>query len=278
MKTTFKRWAGLGLGTAFLGTGLTACGGADTSATNQEPAAEESKIDQISTVEDDAAVSAMPVHDVGEGEGGEGEGEGGEGEGGEDVGTLPIPKRLAFMTGHVKAGLALYRAGRGDMAAKHLLHPVSETHAAERAGLDALGFNASVFEEVSAALDNGLPAAEIEPQLEAAEKNLAYVAAKAGGDDAEVIRYLMDTIVEEYTIAITDGEVSDPGEYQDAFGFAVVARERAEVFVDSQPQVIEELNTLLTLWPEAPIPPEDPTPIGRVIAQTSKVALALPTN
>ena len=57
-----------------------------------------------------------------------------------DMDTLPVAFRVAFMSGHVEAGLALYRAGAPEQAAKHLLHPVSETHAAERAGIDALGF------------------------------------------------------------------------------------------------------------------------------------------
>lgn len=43
--------------------------------------------------------------------------------------TLPVQFRVAFMSGHVEAGLALYRAGAPDQAARHLLHPVSETHA-----------------------------------------------------------------------------------------------------------------------------------------------------
>ena len=69
------------------------------------------------------------------------------------------------MSGHVEAGLALYRAGAPDQAAKHLLHPVSETHKAERAGIDALGFTPKVFEAVSKALDKGKSASEIEPML-----------------------------------------------------------------------------------------------------------------
>ena len=273
MKSTLKRWAGLGLGTAILGSGLAACGGTDEPSTtdNSAPQSVEAEIQEPS-VAPAAAMSEMG--EMGEGEGGEGEG----GEAGHNMDTLPLPKRLAFMTGHVKAGLALYRAGEPQMAAPHLLHPVSETHEAERAGLDALGFDASIFEAVSKALEEGRPAAEIEPQLQAAEQNLADVAEQAGGDDVEVIRFLLDTIVEEYTVAITDGAVSDPGEYQDAFGFAIVAQERAQGIDPVPTDTLAELDVLIALWPEAPIPPADPTPIGKVIAQTSKVALTLPAN
>ena len=105
--------------------------------------------------------------EAGEGEGGEaGEGESGEGEGGEagasmDMEALPAEHRAAFMWGHVKAGMKLYRDGFAEQASIHLLHPVSETHESERAGLDALGFDAAPFERVSAALAEGKPAEEI---------------------------------------------------------------------------------------------------------------------
>lgn len=276
MKTTFKRWAVLGLGTA-LGTGLVACGSPEESAT---PTADQQAVEEAGGPAETASHSQMG--EMGEGEGGEGEageGEGGEGEGGEaghGMETLSLPERLAFMTGHVEAGLALYRAGEPQMAAPHLLHPVSETHQAERAGLAELGFDASLFEVVSKALEDGRPAAEIEPQLAAAEANLAMVAEKAGGDTSTVIRFLMDTIVEEYTIAITGDAVSDPGEYQDAYGFAVVARDRAAAFDPPASRLLAEIDNLIALWPEAPVPPADPTPVSQVIAQTSRVLLALP--
>ncbi len=282
MKSTLKRWAGLGLGTAFLGTGLAGCGSAeeDVGATAAEEAQEAQET--IAAAPAETAPEPLSADDFGEGGEGEGgEGEGGEGEGGESgeaIGALPLPHRLAFMTGHVKAGLALYRAGEPQMASQHLLHPVSETHEAERAGLDALGFDAAVFETVSKALEEGKPAAEVEPMLVAAEKNLAEMSGAAGGEDADVIRFLMETIVDEYTVAITDGAVSDPGEYQDAYGFAIVARERIEGSELRTDGIVTELDTLIGLWPEAPVPPESPAPIGQVIAQTSKVVLELPAE
>ncbi len=171
--------------------------------------------------------------------------------------ALPLPKRLAFMTGHVEAGMALYRAGHPQMAAKHLLHPVSETHAAERVGLDKLGFDGALFEKVSAALDAGVPAAEIEPQLKAAQQNLAAVAAKAGGDSADLINFLLDTIVEEYSIGVNGTEVTDPGEYQDAFGFTVVAIAHAANLPEpAKSDAGYELQILLSVWRGPPVPPE----------------------
>lgn len=260
MTIELKKWAGLGLGTLCLGAGLASCGGEGGEGEQGERAGGQE--------------IASSAGEMGEGEGGEGEG--GEGEAGHSGEPLPLPKRLAFMTGHVEAGLALYRAGEPEMAAPHLLHPVSETHAGEREGLDELGFDGSLFEEVSKALEDGRPASEIEPQLQAAEANLAMVAEKAGGDAREIIRFLMDTIAEEYSVGVVDGQVAVAGEYQDAYGFALVAKDRAEAMDNPPEGLIPALDELLTLWPQGgPIPPQQPTPVGRVVAQTSNVVLTL---
>ncbi|MEO1170244.1 MAG: hypothetical protein AAFW97_16185 [Pseudomonadota bacterium] len=194
--------------------------------------------------------------------------------------ALPIENRVAFMTGHVEAGLALYRAGELEMAAPHLLHPVSETHAAERAGLDELGFEPALFETVSEALEQGRPATEIEEQLRAAQANLREVRERSGGDPAEIIRFLMTMIVEEYEIAITDGSVSDPGEYQDAYGFSVVAREMAESLgAETSQAVASEIDALLALWPQdAPIPPSEPASVDQVTEHVARVTDALPSQ
>ncbi len=215
----------------------------------------------------------------GEGESGEGEsGEGEAGESGHSVDAMPLAHRLAFMTGHVKAGLALYRAGEAEAAAPHLKHPVSETHKAERKGLKKLGFEKKAFLKVSKALKAGKPASDVEPLLAAAEANLAAVSEEAGGDDYDVIRFLMSAIVEEYSIAVTDGVISDANEYQDAYGFAVVARERAEKLDVPNPDIIAALDDLIGLWSDGPVPVDEPAPVGQVVAQTSRVELEMPAT
>ena len=199
-------------------------------------------------------------------------------EAGHSIEALPLVNRLAFMAGHVEAGLALYRAGDPKAAAPHLLHPVSETHADERKGLDGLGFDASLFEAVSKALEEGKSAAEIEPQLKAAEANLAAVRKKAGGEPELIISFLMETTIQEYAIAVKDGAVTDPGEYQDAYGFAIVAKDTAKrLESDAAAKVTAELDELIALFPEGgPIPPDNPAPVSEVSTLTSRVMLALP--
>ena len=245
MATKIKTWAKLGITCLLVGGSITAC----------TPKKADTNVDRVDTTEvmtEDHTTSSHNTMD-----------------------TLPVEHRLAFMSGHVQAGLALYRAGKPEMGAPHLLHPVSETHQAERAGLDALGFTPEAFETVSKALEEGRPASEIQPQLLAAEANLRTMANQAGGDRSGIIRFLMDTIVEEYTIAITGGAVSDPGEYQDAYGFAIVAREHAVKLGNAS--LVAEIDRLISYFPKgAPIPPDAPASVAEVSAQTSKVLLALP--
>lgn len=268
MAMTIKRWMGLGLGTAVLGTALVACSDGPVDGTVGKQ-----------SVDAPVSTSEHTASEFGKMEGGE-SGEGESGDTGHGVNVLPREMRLAFMMAHVEAGLALYRAGELEMAAPHLLHPVSETHISEREGLEALGFEGDLFSSVSKALEAGIPATTIEPQLIAAEENLRVVAGRAGGDTASIIRFLMETLAEEYTIAVTDGVVTDPGEYQDAYGFAVVAKQRAADLEKSiQPAVVAHLNDLISMWPSVgPIPPRDPAPIDQVIAKTSQIQLSLPAR
>lgn len=267
MKTTLKTWTGLGLATALVGAGLAGCAGE-----NGEQGGEAGS--------SAAAGEAGSSGEGGEAAGGEGGetagGEGGEGEGGEAA-VLPVEQRLAFMAGHTEAGIALYRAGETEAAAPHLSHPVDETHADERAGLEALGFQPDVFKAVSKALADGKPASEIEPQLKAAQTNLAAMRTKAGGDAAAIVSYLMGVAREEYGAAVKDGKVADAREYQDAWGFVTVARQTADRIEGAQGEnVRKELDTMLKLWPgKAPVPPASPAPAGQVSALASRVELAL---
>jgi hypothetical protein len=165
--------------------------------------------------------------------------------------ALSLEERIAFMSGHVEAGLALYRAGKPDQAAKHLLHPVSETHQAERAGIDALGFTPDVFKAVSKALDEGRPASEIEPMLIKAEENILLLQKNSGGDLNEIINFLMEKVAEEYKEGVKDGKIVEAGEYQDAFGFSVVALKMAKrIKSERSEQLVQEAQKLVKMWPE----------------------------
>jgi hypothetical protein len=174
--------------------------------------------------------------------------------------AMPLPVRLAFMRGHVEAGMALYRLDEFKMAAPHLLHPVSETHMSERVGLKDLGFDEATFVLISAALDAGKTAKELSPILIQAEANLAMIAAKAGGSHYEIVQFLLKTITEEYTIAVSEGTITDIGEYQDAFGFRLVASDHAQYLsAAAGAWLVEDLENLGSLWVNGPLPTDSPT-------------------
>ena len=189
------------------------------------------------------------------------------------MGMLSVEKRIAFMSGHVEAGLALYRAGKPEQASKHLLHPVSETHQEERAGIDALGFTPEVFKAVSRALSEGRPASEIEPMLVSAEENITLLQHNSGGDLVEMIRFLMEKVVEEYEEGVRDGEIVEAGEYQDAFGFSVVALKMSKrVKSERSDQLIIEAAKLVAMWPEiGPLADSKPKPVKDILEQTNKI-------
>ena len=50
---------------------------------------------------------------------------------------------------------------------------------------------------------------------------MALIQEKAGGAPADIIAYLMGTVVEEYGVGVQEGKITDPGEFQDAYGFSV---------------------------------------------------------
>jgi len=196
-----------------------------------------------------------------------------------ETNDLPLAFRLAFMTGHVKAGLALYRLGELDMAAPHLLHPVSETHKLERMGLEKFGFNSAPFIKVSEALKSQEAASEIESLLQKSDANLYYVSQQIGGNSSDIINFLLDTIIDEYSIAVTGDKITDLGEYQDAYGFQVVVQSQAATLPDSKrDSLAPALADLEALWLDGPLPVQNPTSVDDMVAAVQAIAQRLGTQ
>ena len=196
-----------------------------------------------------------------------------------ETNDLPLAFRLAFMTGHVKAGLALYRLGELDMAAPHLLHPVSETHKVERMGLEKFGFNSAPFIKVSEALKSQEAASEVESLLQKSDANLYYVSQQIGGNSSDIINFLLDTIIDEYSIAVTGGKITDLGEYQDAYGFQVVVQSQAATLSDSKrDSLAPALADLEALWLDGPLPVQNPTSVDDMVAAVQAIAQRLGTQ
>ena len=76
----------------------------------------------------------------------------------------------------------------------------------------------------------------------------------------------MDTTLEEYAIGVKGGLVTDPGEYQDAYGFTVVALKMSKRLSSDEAQgVTLALDALLALWPKGgPLAESKPAPVNDV--------------
>lgn len=248
MKSFQRSWAWPGLGAAALAfAALTACGG--------EPS------------------GAMPSHPAAHVPGGDHD----ESARGLQMQVLPVEKRLALLSGHVAAGLALYRAGVADDASVHLSHPVSDAHADEVAGFKALGFRPELFRQILDELDAGKPAAETELLLAEAETHLADLRRTAGGDPKVLIEFLMKTLAEAYDAGVDNSVIVSLGDYQDAYGLAVAAREMAGA---QDPAVYGslklELDVLVLMWPgRGPVSTSLPPPEFQMVEQLARVKLAL---
>jgi len=270
-----KRWTHLGLAAVLLSTtALSACGG--EGGEGGEAAGGEAGEGAVHAEMGEGAGEAASAGEAGEGESGEGEG----GEAGDalNVGALPLDHRVAFMAGHVAAGLNLYRAGHPELAARHLMHPVSEMHASERGGMDAIGFDPAPYLAVSTALEAGTAAGDITQELSAIEANIALLTDRAGGDPKEVITFLLNTTLDEYKAGVASGAVVNAGEYQDAWGFVQVALETASAFGNDNAEALElqnELRNLADLWPEDITGEEPPASVQDIAAQISVVQLVL---
>ena len=140
MDPVLKRWNGSGFGLMLLGTAwLAACGGGAPAAGGEagvQPA-------QPGHAHD---VSTPTIPEL-------------------QMQNLPVDQRLALVSGHAAAGLALYRAGAADEAAHHLTHLGAGAKADEVAGFDALGFKPELFNQISTEIGAGKQAVEIEPLL-----------------------------------------------------------------------------------------------------------------
>ena len=113
--------------------------------------------------------------------------------------------------------------------------------------------------------------------LKQAEENINLLQKNAGGDPADIIEYLMETVDEEYEIGVKMGKITDPGEYQDAYGFSVVAlRIAKQVKGKNTKNLVSALEALVKLWPEnGPLADSTPTPVEQVTNQTAKVVKSL---
>jgi len=232
---------------------------------------------------------------MGEGEGamGEGEGEGGEGEEGSsspaDLKTddQAYLTRLGLIRGHLRVGYELYRDGHLDMAITHMKHPRDELYAGLVPAMEAR--SAALFDAELTTLNelvtSDAGAAEVEAAHAALEQGIADAESVASGTLKTALLSIMDlvrTAGEEYALGVEDGRLVNRHEYQDAYGFTQIAKQRlrnlpAEVRAQS-PETVEKVQQLLAdlddLWPEiAPGDSVDGNP-SRLYGAAARIEIA----
>ncbi|HPE49046.1 MAG TPA: hypothetical protein PLR76_11640 [Hyphomonas sp.] len=186
---------------------------------------------------------------------------------------LPASERSILMAGHVAAGLALAGAGQAEDAAAQLRAAVGKIDPGEVPGLEALGYDPAVFEAAASALEAGDIAQD---KLDAVGANMKTLRANAGGNPGEQIGYLMKHCLKEYRNGVSlDNQIVENGAYEDAYGYAVVARDIAgSMEGDDASDVRLELELLVRMWPEqGPVWADAPAPVLNLASQVSRVEL-----
>lgn len=205
------------------------------------------------------------------GEGGEGGAEGGGvGEAGAQgaYANVPDESRLALRVAHLKGFLLAAQAAapaEGPESAAALVgQGMLEVFDPQAERFRTLGVNEAALRK---AAQTGAAA-----DIAGAIGTLDAAAAKAGGDPREVVKGMTDIAGGLYQVVNVDGAV-DPIEYQHSLGAALAAQDAARRAKLTAP----ELDAFVRLWP-GPQAPEDAArlkPAGEVLAQASRVELAL---
>ncbi len=134
--------------------------------------------------------------------------------------------RLGMVRGHLAAFIELYRADAYDMATTHVKHPEGELYADL-----APAFEARQAPGFAQELRNLAYAAESQSNVETAyEATISSIRAngptKDVGKTLMALSLLVSTAADEFDIGVNaDGAVTEPHEYQDAYGFLAAARE-----------------------------------------------------
>ncbi len=252
MDPVLKGWKGSGFGLILLGAAsLAACGGGapDSAGDAGVPATPSSHVHDAST----PTIPELQMQ------------------------SLSVDQRLALMSGHAAAGLALYRAGAANEAAHHLMHLGAGAKADEVAGFDALGFKPELFKQISTELEAGKQAVEIEPLLVEAETHLAEMRRAAGGNPKALVEFLMKNLATEYDSGVDNSVIVNLGDYQDAYGYALVARDIAAAQDPAMFGALRlELDLLVLMWPgKGPLSTSLPPPEFQMAEQLARVKLAL---
>ncbi len=218
--------------------------------------------------------------EAGESATGEGGGEHGEAGVAEAYSGLEGPARTALRLQHLK-GFALIaqrvaQAGKGPEAGALVGQGVLEVYDPARDQFG--GFDAAPLRAAEAAGSNS--AAEVTRAL--AQGVAALDAARpAGVNQADIAARMVDLSAGLYSHVI-QADFNDPIEYQHALGAALSAKDALthgrtalrQRNAQAYDEGMRELDRFIALWPATDVP-DAPTPYRDVLAQSSRVRLAL---
>lgn len=184
--------------------------------------------------------------------------------------------RLQHLRGFVMAASAVAAEGQTAEAAVLVQQGLLEVYDPAPAEFGSL--NADL---VRAATDGSLDQTQLTARLRAAEAEIARAEGSLDVDDAALVARMIDISTGLYQ-SVNQGDFVDPIEYQHSMGAALAAQsalsagaselrgENARAFTEAQ----AEVQRFVALWRE-PVAPEQPASYAQVLAQGSRVRLAL---
>ncbi|GHC23809.1 hypothetical protein GCM10008094_13340 [Aidingimonas halophila] len=169
---------------------------------------------------------------------------------------------LGFMTGHLRAGMALYEAGDLEAAKTHMGHPIEEKYDAVAAPLKERGFEdlKDRLMALSAAAEDEAEVEEVRRLFDDVIAGVDDVRADSPGTPADQLMglaALTRVAADEYDVAIADdGSIENLHEYQDSWGFLrTVEREAtqwAEIddaeIADAANRFLEQIDAVETVF------------------------------
>lgn len=231
------------------------------------------KVDSHDVHSNDLATSSEgESYEQGEGEGyeqGEGEGEGADSVNlaSDDIAYLA---HLAFMRGHLYVGYELYKAKHLDHAKMHMKHPKSELYTDVEpvfAVRGSQGFDkelSALANAVESNASNDVVSDAYADLISAIARNEATVKGKSLLANArlKLVSEILREAASEYAIAVVDGEMQNAHEYQDAYGFTIIAKNIVTTIASESEDVNQVKQSALVLieslsghWPSL-MPPE----------------------
>lgn len=226
----------------------------------------------------------VPASSVaGGGEAGESGAEHGGGAADQAFAGLPMPAQqalaVALMRAHLLVAKTLVQEGDVQSAAPHFAHPIYEVFETHRQLFTSVRATPpqAPFDALNAAAAAGRDVAQIAPLYPPADDAIRALQPKENYDQFAVIRALLVQMRAEYGEGVRDGAVVNAIEYQDAFGMAHLISELlkdAAMPGQDLTEVQREATALAAMLPSAK-PPAAPAAPGAVLAQSSRLELAL---